>query len=59
MSQIQEIFTVKPFSIKEPKSYLGYDIDKTYYSNRSYGWTTGAETYVTRAINNLKKRMAT
>ena len=42
MSQIQEIFTVKPFFIEEPKSYLGSDINKIYYRDGSYGWTMGA-----------------
>ena len=59
MAQIQESFTVKPFSIEEPKSYLGADINKIYYSDGSYIWTMGAETYVTHAINNPKNRMAT
>ena len=33
---IQEHFKVKPSSIEEPKSYLGSDINKIYYSNGSY-----------------------
>ena len=33
MPQIQERFTVKPFSIKEPKSCLKVDINETYYRN--------------------------
>ena len=36
MAQIQDIFTVKPSSIKEPKIYLGADTNKLYYINRSY-----------------------
>ena len=57
MAQIQQNFTVKPSSIGEPKSYLGADVGKVYYPDGSYGWTMGAETYVTQAIKNLKKRM--
>ena len=59
MAQIQEIFTSKPFSINEPKSYLGADINKIYYSDGSYGWTMESEIYVTHAIKNPKKWMAT
>ena len=59
LAQIQESFTVKPSSIEEPKSYPGADINKIYYSDGSYGWTMVDETYVTQAIKNLKKRMAT
>ena len=58
MAHIQEIFTVKPSTIDEPKRYLGADINKIYYRNRSYLWTMGYKTYVTHDINNLKKRMA-
>ena len=59
MAHIKEIFTIKPSSIEEPKSYLGANINKIYYSDGSYGWKMGAETYFTHAIKNLKKRMAT
>ena len=59
MAQIQERFTVKPSSIKEPKSFLGADINKIYYSDGYYGWTMGTETYVTYATKILKKRVAT
>ena len=59
MAQILESFTVKYSSIEEPKSYLGADINKIYYSGGYYGWTIGAETYVTHSIKNLKKRMTT
>ena len=46
-------------SIKEPKIYFGADINNIYYSDGSYGWTMGSETYVTHTINNLKNRMET
>ena len=59
MAYIQEIFTVKPFSILETKSYLGADINKIYYRYGSYVWTIGSETYVTHYIKNPKKRMET
>ena len=59
MAQNQEVFTVKPYSVKEPKRYLGTDKNKIYYSDRSYGQKMGAETYVTHAIKNLKNCMAT
>ena len=59
MAQIQERFTVKTNSIEEPKSYLGYDIDKICYSDGSYVCTMGDEKYVTHARKNLKKRMKT
>ena len=36
MAQIQEKIIVKPSSIKEPKSYIGDDINKKYYSDGSY-----------------------
>ena len=58
MAQIKESFTVKPSSIEEPKSYLGADAGKVYYSDGTYAWTMGAETYTTQAIKNLKKRMS-
>ena len=57
MSMIQESFTVKPSSIEEPKSYLGADINKAYYPDGSYAWTMGSETYVKKAVKNLKKKM--
>ena len=57
MSQIKESFTVKPASIEQPQKYLGADISKVYYADGSYGWTIGSETYITQAVNNLKKRM--
>ena len=50
MAHIQEIFTVKPSSTEEPKSYIGADINKIYYSGGYYGWTMRDETYVTHAI---------
>jgi len=53
MVQIQQSFPVEPSSIGQPKSYLGADFDKVLF--RRYGWTMGAETYVTPAIKNLKK----
>ena len=59
MAHIQESFKIKPSSIEEPKSYLGADINKMYYSDGSFGWTMGAGTYVTHATKNLKKWMAT
>ena len=36
MAQIQEKIIVKPSSIEEPKSYIGDDINKRYYSDGSY-----------------------
>ena len=59
MTQIWESFTFKHSSIKEPKIYLGADINTIYYSDGSYGWTMGAETYDTNAIKDMKKRMTT
>ena len=58
MSQIQETFTVKPGSIEEPKTYLGADINKVYYSDGSYAWTMGSQTYVKKVVKNVKVTMA-
>jgi hypothetical protein len=57
MAMIQSDFTVKKSSIEEPKSYLGADINKVYYPDGSMAWTLGSETYVKRAVKNLKERM--
>jgi hypothetical protein len=57
MEMVQGSFTVKPDSIEVPKSYLGADIGKVHYSDGSYAWTMGSETYVKKAIKNLKKRL--
>ena len=59
MAQIQDSFTVKSFSIKEPKRYLGYDINKVYFINGYYRWIMGADIHVTLAVNNLNGQMAT
>jgi hypothetical protein len=57
MELIQTDFTVKKSSIEEPKSYLGADINKVYYPDGTMAWTLGSETYVKRAVKNLKERM--
>ena len=59
MAHIRQRFTVKTYNIKELKSYLLADIKNIYYSDGPYEWKIGAETYVTHAIKNLKKRMKT
>jgi hypothetical protein len=58
MSQIQESFTVKPDSIEEPKTYLGADVSKVYYPDGSHAWTMGSESYVKKAVKNMKAKMA-
>ena len=58
MAQLQESFTVKLSCTEEMKKYLGADTNKIYFSDGYYGWTMGADTYVTHTIKNLEKRMA-
>lgn len=57
MSQIQNNFKVKPSSIEEPKTYLGADTSKVFYPDGSYAWTMGSQSYVKKAIKNLKKKL--
>ena len=57
MEQIQGKFKVKPSSIEEPKSYLGADTSKANYPDGSFAWTMGSETYIKKAIKNLKKKL--
>ena len=57
MNLLKENYTVKPTSIREPKVYLGADILKAYYSDGSYAWTMGSQSYVKEAIRNVKKQL--
>ena len=57
MAQIQQNFKVKESSIEEPKTYLGADTTKVYYPDGSFAWTMGSESYVKKAIKNLKKNL--
>ena len=52
---LNENYTVKPASIREPKVYLGADISKAYYPDGSYAWTMGSQRYVKEAIRNVEK----
>ena len=56
-SLLKENYTVKPSSIGEPKVYLGADIWKAYYSDGSYAWTMGLQSYVKEAFCNVKKQL--
>ena len=57
MNLLKENYTVKPSSIGEPKVYLGTDISKAYYSDGSYAWTMGSQSYVKEAVRNVKKQL--
>ena len=48
---------MKPSSIGEPKVYLGANILKAYYSDGSYAWTIGSQSYIKEAICNVKKQL--
>ena len=57
MNLLKENYTVKPSSIGEPKVNLGADISKAYYSDGSYAWTIGSQSYVKEAVRNVKKQL--
>ena len=57
MKMIQQDFTVKPDSIERPTAYLGAEIGKVTYPDGSYAWTMGAQGYVKKVVNNVKKRL--
>ena len=57
MKMIQDNFTVKPSSIEVPKSYLGAEIGKVQYSDGSQAWTMGSQSYVKKAVKNLKRKL--
>ena len=57
MTLLKENYTVKPSSIEEPKVYLGADISEVYYSDGSYAWAMGSQSYVKEAICNVKKHL--
>ena len=50
-------YMIKPSSIGEPKLYLGAAICKVYYLDGSYTWTMGSQSYVKKAIRNVKKQL--
>ena len=57
MNLLKENYTVKPSSIGEPKVYLGADILKAYYSDGSYVWTMGSQSYAKEAVHNVMKQL--
>ena len=57
MNLLKENYTMKPSSIGEPKVYLGANILKAYYSDGSYAWTIGSQSYIKEAICNVKKQL--
>ena len=48
--------TVKPLSIEEPKSYLGYNVGKVYYYDGLHKWIMVSKNYVDKDINNIRKK---
>ena len=46
ISMLESKYTVKPYSIGEPKVYLGTDSGKVLYGDGSYAWTMSSNLYV-------------
>ena len=57
MAILENKYTVIPYSIGEPKVYLGANVGKLLYGNSSYDWTMISGLYVEEAIKNVKKRL--
>ena len=57
MEMIKGKFTVKPESIIEPTSYLGADLSKVHFEDRSFAWLMGSANYVGKVVKNVKKAL--
>ena len=57
MEMVNICFTVNPQSIEEPKSCLGYFVVKLYYEDGQYACNMVSNTYIGKAINNIKKKL--
>ena len=54
MGMLQDSYTVRENTIKEPDQYMGADINKVYFNNITYAWTMGSNSYIKYAIKNIK-----
>ena len=58
MKMLQDSYTVRKDTVKEPDQYLGADIGKTFFDDGSHAWTMGSSSYVRNAVKNIKQRMS-
>jgi hypothetical protein len=58
MQMLQESYTVREDTIKEPDQYLGADIGKVHYNDGSFAWTMSSTSYIKNATKNIKARLA-
>ena len=57
MKMLQDSYTVREDTIKEPDQYLGADIGKVYFNDNTHAWTMGSSSYIKNAVKNIKARM--
>ena len=46
MAMLQDSYTVRKDTVKEPEQYLGADIGKTFFDDGTYAWTMGSASYI-------------
>ena len=57
MAVLESNFTLKLYRIGEPKVYLGDNVGKLLYGDRSFAWTMRSDSYAKEVIKNMKKRL--
>ena len=57
MAVLESKYMVKPSIIGEPKVYLGADVGKVLYDDGAYAWEMSSDSYVKKAVKNVKKRL--
>ena len=58
MQMLQDSYTVREDTVKEPEQYLGADIGKTFFDDGTHAWTMSSASYVRNAVKNIKQRMS-
>ena len=54
ISQIDQVYKLKPESVKPPDQYLGADVGKMHLANGTFAWYMSSDSYCKAAIQNME-----